>query len=90
VDIIYLFISGRPLWVNRELNTADAFVATWLPGTEGDGIAEVLFAQTQDGLETDFKGKLPFSWPKDINQSTLNFWEALLMNLYLSTDMDLP
>lgn len=76
VEIIYLFISGRPLWVNKELNTADAFVATWLPGTEGDGIAEVLFAQTQNGLKTDFMGKLPFSWPKDVNQSTLNFWES--------------
>ena len=76
VKIVYLFISGRPLWVNRELNSSDAFVATWLPGTEGDGIAEILFAKTSDGKKIDFKGKLPFSWPKNINQSTLNFWQA--------------
>ena len=34
--------SGRPLWVNREINAADAFVAAWLPGSEGAGIADVL------------------------------------------------
>ena len=72
----YIFLSGRPLWVNKELNSSDAFVAAWLPGTEGDGIAEVIFAQTIEGNPVDFKGKLPFSWPKTINQTNLNFWDT--------------
>ena len=41
--MVAVFLSGRPLWVNRELNAADAFVAAWLPGTEGGGVADVLF-----------------------------------------------
>ena len=76
ISVTYIFLSGRPLWVNKELNSSDAFVAAWLPGTEGDGIAEVIFAQTIEGNPVDFKGKLPFSWPKTINQTNLNFWDA--------------
>ena len=62
ISVTYIFLSGRPLWVNKELNSSDAFVAAWLPGTEGDGIAEVIFAQTIEGNPVDFKGKLPFSY----------------------------
>ena len=72
VKVVYLFLSGRPMWVNRELNTSDAFVAAWLPGTEGHGIAEVLFGKTIEGEVTDFKGKLSFSWPKEADASSLN------------------
>ena len=39
---VAVFLSGRPMWMNRELNIADAFVASWLPGGEGAGIADVL------------------------------------------------
>ncbi|MEM6585934.1 MAG: glycoside hydrolase family 3 protein, partial [Pseudomonadota bacterium] len=42
VPTIAVFLSGRPLWANRELNAADAFVASWLPGSEGAGVADVL------------------------------------------------
>lgn len=66
--IISVFLSGRPLWTNPEINLSDAFVAAWLPGTEGGGIADVLFAE--DGA--DFKGKLSFSWPKFATQAKLN------------------
>ena len=52
-----LFVAGRPMYTNRELNRSDAFVAAWLPGTEGGGVADVLFGQY------DFTGKLTFSWP---------------------------
>ncbi|HSP32886.1 MAG TPA: glycoside hydrolase family 3 N-terminal domain-containing protein [Thermoanaerobaculia bacterium] len=57
VPVVSVFISGRPLSVNRFLNASNAFVAAWLPGTEGGGIADVLFGAAQ------FHGKLPFEWP---------------------------
>ena len=43
MPIVSVFLSGRPLWVNPEINASDAFVAAWLPGSEGEGIADVLF-----------------------------------------------
>ena len=55
IPVVAVFISGRPMWVNAELNASDAFVAAWLPGSEGIAVADVLFG------EHDFKGKLPFS-----------------------------
>jgi beta-glucosidase len=63
IPVISLFISGRPLWVNRELNLSDAFVAVWLPGTEGGGIADLLFKPRAGGTAYDFTGRLSFSWP---------------------------
>ncbi|MFC7292936.1 glycoside hydrolase family 3 protein [Hirschia litorea] len=66
--VISVFLSGRPLWTNPEINLSDAFVAAWLPGSEGGGIADVLFAENG----ADFKGKLSFSWPKLATQSKLN------------------
>jgi beta-glucosidase len=56
-------LSGRPLWVNAEINAADSFVAAWLPGPEGGGIADVLFRAADGSVRYDFRGKLPFSWP---------------------------
>lgn len=56
IRVISVFISGRPLWVNPYLNASDAFVAAWLPGTEGDGVADVLFG------DHDFQGELSFAW----------------------------
>ena len=40
--VVTVFVSGRPLYVNKELNRSDAFVAAWLPGTEGGGVADLL------------------------------------------------
>ena len=62
IPVISVFISGRPMWVNAELNASDAFVAAWLPGSEGAAVADVLFG------EFDFKGKLSFSWPSEPQQ----------------------
>ncbi|MBV8909795.1 MAG: glycoside hydrolase family 3 protein [Gammaproteobacteria bacterium] len=63
VPVVALFISGRPLWVNAELNAADSFVAIWLPGLEGGGIADVLFRAPEGKAREDFRGRLSFSWP---------------------------
>jgi beta-glucosidase len=63
IPIVSLFISGRPLWVNRELNLSDAFVALWLPGSEGTGVADMLFKPLPGKPRYDFTGRLSFSWP---------------------------
>ena len=70
--VIGIFISGRPMWVNRELNACDAFVAAWLPGSEGVGIADVILRGSDGNVQNDFKGKLSYSWPKMPNQTPLN------------------
>lgn len=66
---VSVFLSGRPLWANPEINDSDAFVAAWLPGTEGGGIADMLF-QTDPSFE--FSGRLSYSWPKLATQVELN------------------
>lgn len=61
---ILVSVSGRPLIIPDDiLDDFDAFVAAWLPGTEGDGVAEVFY-----GGDYDFTGKLPFSWPRSMDQ----------------------
>lgn len=64
IPVVSVFLSGRPLWVNPELNASDAFVAAWLPGSEGDGIADVLFRKPDGAIRYDFRGKLSFAWPR--------------------------
>jgi beta-glucosidase len=64
VPVVAVFLSGRPMWVNRELNASDAFVAAWLPGSEGAGIADVLFRAPDGSIPHDFTGRLGFSWPQ--------------------------
>ena len=66
VPIVTLYVGGRPLWMNPELNDSDAFVAAWLPGTEGAGVADVLFG------DYEFTGKLSYSWPATDCQVPLN------------------
>jgi len=65
-------LSGRPLWVNKEINSSDAFVAAWLPGSEGGGIADVLFTNPEGEVQYDFTGRLSFSWPKYVHQTVIN------------------
>lgn len=60
IPVISVFLSGRPLWTNPEINNSDAFVAAWLPGSEGGGISDLLFRRDPS---FDFTGKLSFSWP---------------------------
>ncbi len=72
IPVVSVFITGRPMWVNPELNASDAFVAAWLPGSEGNGIAEVLLSNIDRSVQHDFVGKLSFSWPKTVMQSAVN------------------
>src|SRR5882762_2555548 len=72
VPVVAVFLSGRPLWVNPHINVADAFVAAWLPGTEGGGIADVLFKSPDGSVAHNFQGKLSFSWPLTPLQTAVN------------------
>ncbi|MTI41971.1 glycoside hydrolase family 3 protein [Fulvivirga lutimaris] len=60
IPVVSVFLSGRPLWTNPEINNSEAFIAAWLPGSEGGGISDMLF---QRDPSYDFKGRLSFSWP---------------------------
>lgn len=62
--VVVVFVAGRPLYVNNLLNLSNAFVAAWLPGTEGGGVADVLFASDSGGLDHyNFSGTLAMPWP---------------------------
>ncbi len=63
VPVVAVLLSGRPLWVNAHINAADAFVAAWLPGSEGGAIADVLVANPDGTPHYDFTGRLSFDWP---------------------------
>jgi beta-glucosidase len=73
IPVVAVFLSGRALWVNPELNASDAFVAAWLPGSEGGGVADVLIGDQSGKPRHDFSGKLSFSWPRSAAQTHLNF-----------------
>ncbi len=63
IPTVAVFLSGRPLWTNREMALADAFVAAWLPGSEGAGVADVLVGDNEGMPRHDFIGRLSFGWP---------------------------
>jgi beta-glucosidase len=63
IPVVAVMITGRPLYVNPALNTADAFVVAWLPGSEGGGLADVLVGDAAGNPRYDFTGKLPAAWP---------------------------
>lgn len=79
-NIIVVLVSGRPLVVTDQINISDAFVAAWYPGSEGKGVAEVLFGSY------NFTGKLPHSWPKSVadfdGKYGPNFWDNSITPLY--------
>ena len=72
IPTVAIFLSGRPMWVNPEINASDAFIAAWLPGTEAAGIADVLLKKANGDIQNDFHGKLSFSWPRNGAQTTVN------------------
>ncbi|WP_189236049.1 glycoside hydrolase family 3 protein [Planomonospora parontospora] len=67
--VVTVYVTGRPLWVNKELNRSDAFVVAWLPGTEGGGVADLL---VRGRHHQGYTGRLPYSWPKTACQTPLN------------------
>ncbi len=73
IRTVSVFMSGRPLWVNPELNASDAFVAAWLPGSEGAGVTDLLFKDRDGNMPYSFTGKLAFSWPAKPGQTAINF-----------------
>jgi len=70
IPVVVILVSGRPMIINDVLDTADAFIAAWLPGTEGQGVADVLFG--------DYKptGKLSFTWPRSMEQIPINIGDS--------------
>ncbi len=70
IPVVVILISGRPMIINEVLDKADVFIAAWLPGTEGQGVADVLFG--------DYKptGKLSYTWPRSIDQVPINVGDS--------------
>ena len=63
IPVVTVFVSGRPLVTEAEMDASDAFVAAWLPGSEGAGVTDVLFG------DADFRGALTFAWPRSTDRS---------------------
>lgn len=70
VPIVVVLLSGRPLIVEAALDMSDAFLAAWLPGSEGQGVADVLFGDYAPS------GKLSFTWPRTVDQHPINEGDA--------------
>lgn len=66
VKCIVIIISGRPVVIEPYVSSIDALVAAWLPGTEGQGITDVLYG------EHGFSGKLPRTWFRSVDQLPMN------------------
>ena len=72
IQVLSLFITGRPLIVDQEIELSDAFVSIWLPGTAVEGINDVIFSNIDSSINYDFSGKLPYSWPNANSKNPLN------------------
>jgi len=70
IPVVVVLISGRPMILGDVLDQVDALVAAWLPGTEGDGVADVLFGDYRP------TGKLAYSWPRAMEQIPINRGDA--------------
>lgn len=70
VPMVVILISGRPRIITEEIKLCNAFIAGWLPGTEGQGVADVLFGDYPP------TGKLPCSWPRDMSQIPINIGDS--------------
>ncbi|MFI1336874.1 glycoside hydrolase family 3 N-terminal domain-containing protein [Streptomyces sp. NPDC020845] len=70
MECAVLIVSGRPQLIGDRLGDIDALVASWLPGTEGDGVADVLYGKRA------FTGQLPVTWPKSEAQLPINVGDA--------------
>lgn len=76
VECVVVLISGRPLVLEPYLPLMDAFIAAWLPGTEGEGITDTMFG------DHDFHGKLSRTWFRSVNQLPMNYGDALYDPLF--------
>ena len=74
--VVVVLVSGRPLILGEVADTADAIIAAWLPGSEGAGVADVLYGATKPG------GKLSHSWPRSMAQIPINVGDAAYNPLY--------
>jgi beta-glucosidase len=70
LQVVVIVLSGRPLILGPALEQADALLAAWLPGTEGAGVADVLFGEFAP------TGKLSVSWPRSMRQQPINVGDA--------------
>jgi beta-glucosidase len=70
IPIVMVVVSGRPLIIPDEITKSAAIIAAWLPGSEGAGVADVLFGDYRP------TGKLSFSWPKTTAQIPIHFGDA--------------
>jgi beta-glucosidase len=70
--LVFLVLSGRLMVITSQYHLADAWVSVWLPGTEGSGVADVIFS------DYPFSGKLPYTWPRSNNQLPLNVNNAAI------------
>ena len=68
--LVVILVSGRPMVITPQYDLADAWVAAWLPGSEGGGVADVLFGKQM------FTGKLPYTWPRNDSQLRININNA--------------
>jgi beta-glucosidase len=66
IPIVVVLLSGRPQILGEVINQADAFIVAWLPGTEGEGVADVLFGDANP------EGKLSITWPRSVSQMPMN------------------
>jgi beta-glucosidase len=76
IPVVSVFLSGRPMYATPEINASNAFIAAFLPGSEGGGVADLLFRSANGAVAYDFRGKLSFSWPRAPDQTPLNVGDA--------------
>ncbi len=76
VPVVVIIVSGRPMIINPFIHDATAVIAAWLPGTEGDGVADVLFG------DNDFSGKMSHSWPANMSQIPINAGDSIYTPLF--------
>ncbi|NNC48207.1 MAG: glycoside hydrolase family 3 protein [Sphingomonas sp.] len=84
IPAIAIFLSGRPIWMNREINVSDAFIASWLPGSEGAGVADILYGAR------DATGRLSFSWPANCGGAPVNGPDGALFNVGYGNSQGTP
>ena len=70
IPVVAVFLTGRPRGITPEIQAANSFVVAWLPGTEGAGVADVLFRNNKGGVNFDFTGRLSYTWPATGVQDT--------------------